>query len=72
MSKDNGESAFPIAGTGAFGMSLRDWLAGQALPAVISAVCDGCFSDERSPEGIASIAYKIADAMLAESKKEAG
>ena len=67
--KDGG-SAFPVLGerdglvvnvTG--GMSLRDWLAGQALAALVN---------QPSPsrdKWVAERAYKIADAMLAERGK---
>lgn len=46
------------------GMSLRDWFAGQALTAIISQRTFGIAT------GIDSeLAYKYADAMLAERKK---
>ncbi len=40
------------------GMCLRDWFAGQALPAVLA------FTAHRDDDGDAAIAYAIADAML--------
>jgi hypothetical protein len=43
-------------------MSLRDWFAGQALPAVAA--------KGSSSAKISEDAYKIADAMLAERSKE--
>ncbi|MBO9380417.1 hypothetical protein GG804_27005 [Sphingomonas histidinilytica] len=61
------------------GMTLRDWFAGQALPAIITATSAGQhmpgngFNDERSiQERMAADAYKIADAMLAERAKGCG
>ena len=46
------------------GMSLRDWFAGMALPAVI----------ERKtcayPDQVAAISYRIADAMIAERERK--
>lgn len=48
------------------GMSLRDWFAGQALAGLASASDTASWpSDE-----FASMAYTIADAMLAERRKE--
>jgi hypothetical protein len=59
-------------GGGENGMSIRDWFAGQALPAVIAATSAGQhfpgdgFNDERPiPVRMAHDAYAIADAMLA-------
>ena len=43
---------------GSFGMSLRDWMAGQALAGIIAA------GKETTPRDIAEEAYDIADAML--------
>ena len=51
------------------GMTLLDYFAGQAIGAVIAAQCAGHFSDKRSSEGAAQLAYSIADAMLAERSK---
>lgn len=47
------------------GMSLRDWLAGQAIGAII----DRCSGDTRKPhehktDYFARVAYEVADAML--------
>ena len=62
---DNGGPAFPFAATDpsnvpmqAQGMSLRDWFAGQALPALIS------YDDYLDYSAAAVHAYKHADAML--------
>ena len=40
------------------GMTLRDWFAGQALAGILAESASG------SEEGIASVAYAMADAML--------
>lgn len=48
----------------ATGMSLRDYFAGQALTGILRAV-----SGAREPIGVAELAYKMADAMLAEREK---
>ena len=63
---DNGGPAFPVAVPNDFhfaseGMSLRDWLAGQALMSMLSApdtIRDG------TPALAAGLAYKFADAMI--------
>ncbi len=75
MSKrDNGGPAFPRApfdvtdycGDGSPGMSLRDWLAGQALAGILA----GGFADTIPHDDInggkdaAGFAYQYADAML--------
>ena len=67
MPIDEGGQAFPV--TDYFdmdGMTLRDYFAGQALPAIIGR--------PEWPELIlaADEAYKIADAMIAERKKTGG
>lgn len=70
MAKSDGGPAFPepIGDTSgrqyapALGMSLRDYFAAQALPAVISArVAAG---DDILQESIAEECYELADAML--------
>lgn len=56
------------------GMTLRDYFAGQALPAVIKATSDGNHTSkhilsgaaQNAPQAFAMDAYEIADAMLAE------
>lgn len=69
---DDGGPAFPIVGGGGdsrlyedYGMSLRDWFAGQALSGWIAS-----FNDEQSPipHASASLAYELADAMIAARK----
>jgi hypothetical protein len=82
---EDGGPAFPKPGTDECidvcgsqrGMSLRDWLAGQALPAIIAEYhtdlrSDGMSiqltADDHSIE-IAHEAYAMADAMLAARKK---
>jgi len=54
---------------GSAGMSLRDWFAGQALDAIIRAVCAGqhfphSYHGECAESAMARNAYRIADAML--------
>ena len=60
--KDGG-AAFPSSDYGEFGMSLRDWFAGQALAGIYAN------SGDDSPAGAhgrcAKEAYDAADAMLA-------
>lgn len=66
--------AFPLPDgadiMGRDGMTLRDWFAGRALPAIISATSagqhhPGVMGDDRSIQTrIAEDAYKLADAML--------
>lgn len=77
MSVEN-EPAFPVPDCAAFqyhGMTLRDWLAGQAISGVICQCARdsrGRFPDE--PETIEGMfarkAYAIADAMLAERARK--
>ena len=54
------------------GMSLRDYFAAQALPAVIAAYLqangNGCAADH-ALRNIPALAYEYADAMLAERAK---
>lgn len=53
-----------------YGMTLRDWFAGQALPAIIAATSAGQHQVMREGDtsivaGITRDAYEMADAMLA-------
>ncbi|UNK39332.1 hypothetical protein MNR02_06405 [Shinella sp. H4-D48] len=67
---EDGGPAFPLAVQPDFqfaenGMSLRDWFAGQAIPAII----ERCGADHRLPhehitDYFARKAYEVADAML--------
>jgi hypothetical protein len=73
---DDGGPAFPVAESdklyGSYGMTLRDWFAGQALAGDISADDVGTVTGLRSKEYAAMIAaraYQMADAML-EARKE--
>ena len=59
-------NAFPTANGGS-GMSLRDYFAAQVLPHLHIA---GPETAERKLKSIAEMAYRIADAMLAERTKE--
>lgn len=59
---DDGGDAFPHP-DGSFGMSLRDYFAGQAMQAWIHHYGD-------TKEGTAEAAYDYADAMLAARKEK--
>jgi hypothetical protein len=66
--KEHDESAFPLSGGGlvadVYGMTLRDWFAGQALM--------GYLADSNVTGAvvkIAAAAYVMADALLAERAK---
>lgn len=68
---DNSDTAFPSHGTMGEvverGMSMRDYFAAQAMPAMIS-MCqypDGTWNEDT----VAQNAYALADAMLAERAK---
>jgi hypothetical protein len=56
-----------------YGMSQRDWFAGQAFGAVMGSAraLEACSKDERAEmfSRMAQIIYEATDAMLAESKK---
>jgi len=76
MTNKTGGPAFPVSSVkgqtgvsyaGAFGMTLIDYFAGQALPAAIQVLenHDGPFTNG----DYASMAYQIAEAMLAERKR---
>jgi hypothetical protein len=68
---DDGGPAFPAADYGQFGMTLRDWFAGQALACVPlrdwSAAAQ--HGDLNVINSWAICAYAAADAMLAERAK---
>lgn len=51
---------------GQYGMSLRDWFAGQAMIGSLPKVQDGKYDDAamRLVEAAAFMAYRVADAML--------
>lgn len=74
MARNDGGPAFPqpyspIGTTG--GMSLRDWFAGRAMDAALHGA-SAPSEDALGPlfNEIARLAYKMADAMLAEREKE--
>ena len=66
--KDDGRSAFPLASefTPADGMTLRQWYAGQALPAVIHVTKDLPLG----PRDVALEVVQYADALIAELDKK--
>lgn len=72
MTKDNGGNAFPaLYHDDTPGMTLRDWFAGQAIPAIIAATSAGQHNPGMKVpqgativEGMAHDAYELADAML--------
>jgi len=52
------------------GMTLRDWFAGQALVGIVTAADDiPGFSTEMMEQAMARVAYRLADALLAERAK---
>jgi len=66
MEKDDGGSAFPNdigPMDSRFGMSLRDWFAGQALAGSVHSYRSGEGEDNQSQ--LAASCYTYADAMLA-------
>lgn len=69
-------AAFPIAHDdrpGAYpaepGMSLRDYFAAKALPALLDLCRQDCHEGRTYPEHCANNAYEVADAMLKERDK---
>lgn len=74
---DDGGSAFPSWGTmgevAHEGMSLRDYFAAKAMQSAYGALCASDKSVDGNEETlIARLAYKLADAMLAERIKAIG
>jgi hypothetical protein len=73
MANDGGQ-AFPQAGSLEYhpvdGMTLRDWFAGQIIAAIYSGgIVAGGFSTPDGRNTVASLAYRQAEAMLAERDK---
>ena len=72
MKNDNGGSAFPVndstyLSAGEFGMTLRDYFAAKAM---VGMFADSDFATHDAGEVIlAKVAYKMADAMIAERAK---
>ena len=60
---ENGERLIIIESNG---MSLRDYFAAAALPALVKVACD---CDHEAWDATVQHAYMVADAMLAERKK---
>lgn len=76
--KPTGGSAFPVTsidGFADYGMTLRDWFAGQALAAIIAVTSAGQHQPEKKHgkgvvDSMALEAYAMADAMLAAREVE--
>jgi hypothetical protein len=70
--RNDGGSAFPMSASaysgGHSGMSLRDWLAGQALAGIL-ALGNVAAVTAQHEASITEAAYGYADAMLAERKR---
>jgi len=68
--KWGGGPAFPCNSPDGFeaykGMTLRDWYAGQALVGIINSDCSFKMDVERRAE----LAYRVADAMIAQREKD--
>jgi hypothetical protein len=66
---EDGGSAFPVPEGSEnhveFGMSLRDWFAGQALIGLVANA-----GNSRSAKGTARVAYVLADTMLEARENE--
>lgn len=81
MSKKTGGPAFPEPVARdcngdryqvAEGMTLRDYFAAAALPAVITAYIEEngrCIGTDHFPSNVPTLAYRMANAMLAERSK---
>ncbi|WP_322884217.1 hypothetical protein U8C35_07625 [Sinorhizobium medicae] len=76
---DHGGFAFPtseirapngmVISPGSDGMSLRDWFAGQAVQAAVSGhIAHYGHENYWPPKDIASYAYEVADALIADRK----
>ena len=75
---DDGGTAFPVENSarvnGDFGMSLRDYFAGQAMAPMITLMQKGLLKDESMPDAtmgqiVASQAYGVAFDMLKERER---
>jgi hypothetical protein len=58
ISTEPNEPAFPVRGTNYYGMSLRDWFAGQALAGALVRF------DAGEAARVAEVCYKFADEMM--------
>lgn len=65
---NDGGAAFPVPEPGLeTGMTLRDYFAAQALPAIISTYVEAngrCIGTDHFPRNVPILAYQLADAML--------
>lgn len=79
MTAPENPAAFPCSPGGVpywnEGMTLRDWFAGQALPAIIRSMAAGDYQAPPAGMGSAEMAtrdaYRTADAMLAAREQKA-
>lgn len=63
--RDDGGPAFPVLDMNdSEGMSLRDWLAGQALVGILAADPEFDFGTVPARDGVSIAAYLVADSML--------
>lgn len=72
---NNGGPAFPVTldhrgCVGAYGMSLRDWFAGQALSNLAVTYMADCRNQGDAAFALAKECYTVADAMLEARNKE--
>ena len=70
---DNGGNAFPLFDAKQnyteWGMSLRDWFAGQALSGIMA---NSIVGDHHRPANAVKEAFELADLMIAEKRKTEG
>ena len=66
----DGGPAFPCGEHGSHwrGLTVRQWYAGMAIPAVIKAAIGQEFV-KRQPQAMARVCFEMADAMIAEGDK---
>lgn len=75
--KNDGGPAFPVstgmgplsANSASPGMSIRDWFAGKFMQGYLSQDEYGGWGTVARQQGLASMAYDMADAMIEQSKK---
>jgi hypothetical protein len=72
LDKPGNPSAFPRPSNGSYGMTLRDYFAGQALASIPTRQWDHVGDGKAMMAAWAQCAYGVADAMLAERAKSEG